>query len=550
VVNPDGVEVTAGLSLIGAGGETLGRTGIVIGPNSKRAMLLSELFAPAVLDRTRAVLVTGSVPLHSILAEGVSSPDMAILTPRPTTLEHGIPGTIPELVDVEPASVVPGSILRFRAENIDESTVLRFGNVDLPVRQLAPGIPILGVVVPPTEPGYLDVRLVRSDRFESSPVRVLVGPVGPGNVREIVGRAHFEKVPATVAGLDLGARYATPIAGARVEVFNLSTGAVFASGTTTRDGGFAVPAPEASGYGLRVLSSTPGRNLVVADNTANGTVYSIGTVLDSSGQPGVLVASDDAGVAGAFNILRVIGEGNAFVSQLDPDLAPPPLAVYWSRSNNQSTIGGTFFDATSRTAYVLGDRERDSDEFDDAVILHEYAHLLAEVFSRDDSAGGPHVRGDVLDPRVAWSEGWANFFSGLVRGDSVYIDTFGESGAVVFDLEENLSPGDTGGYWSEFAIHSLLWDLADGSDDAEADGVQLDLMTLWRAFEAVRGGDFVYLPTYLDRLVQISPDDESLVEDLARARSIDYEASDDPSVSNPFPRLVSALISVTGVVDS
>jgi hypothetical protein len=58
------------------------------------------------------------------------------------------------------------------------------------------------------------------------------------------------------------------------------------------------------------------------------------------------------------------------------------------------------------------------------------------------------------------------------------------------------------------------------------------------------------LPTYLDRLVARVPGDESMIEELARARTIDYEASHDPSVSNPFPRLVSAMTPVTGVVDS
>ena len=67
----------------------------------------------------------------------------------------------------------------------------------------------------------------------------------------------------------------------------------------------------------------------------------------------------------------------------------PGFWATWRRGQ----IGGTFFDADTGTAFVLGDRALDSDEFDDAVILHEYAHLLASRFSRDDSQGGPHVLG-------------------------------------------------------------------------------------------------------------------------------------------------------------
>jgi hypothetical protein len=552
LVNMHPTPTVADVSLVGARGEALAAGSVTIGPRAKRAMLLTDLFDPALVSRALGFVVRAPEAIHSIVAEGVSSPDMAIVSPRPASWVPGTPAPLPELHSVERRAVVPGSILRFRAEHIDESTFLRFGDLGLPVRQLAPGIPILGVAVPFAEPGYVDVRLVRSDGFESDPVRVLVGPTGLGPVREILGQAFFQKVPVAPDGLRPDAAYALPVAGARVEVFSLSTGALFSTGRTGLDGRYAVPAPVAAGYGVRVLASAPERNLVVADNTRNGTVYSVGVVLEAAGQPGPLVATDGSGVSGAFNIFHVITGGNAFVRQLDPGALIPPLAVFWSPSNSRATIGGTFFDAGSGTAYVLGNRAEDSDEFDDAVILHEYAHMLADQLSRDDSPGGPHVREDVLDPRVAWSEGWANFFSGLVRGDPLYVDTFGPDGAdtVVFDLEERLSPGDAGGYWSEFAIHSLLWDLADPAGGVDGDGVQLDLLSMWRAFEDVREGSFVYLPTYLDRLVARVPGDESMIEELARARTIDYEASHDPSVSNPFPRLVSAMTPVTGVVDS
>ncbi len=544
--------------LLGARGESLARASVEIGPQSKRAMLLTALFDSAVASRAHGLLVDASAGLHSILAEGVSAPDMAAVPPTPSAWSPGPPSPVPVLRSVEPQTVVPGSILRFRADHIDASTVLRFAGFDLPVRQLAPGIAILGVAVPVVEPGYVDARLVRSDGFESDPVRVLVGPLGVGPIREVVGKAFYEKVPVTTGGLALDAVYKVPVTGARVEVFNVASGAVFARAHTGPDGRYAVPVPVSEGYGLRVLASTPDGTLAVANNAAGGLVFAVGATLGSAGQPPTLVATDGAGAAGAFNILHVLAAGNTFVRNIASGLAVPPLVAFWSPSNSRATIGGTFFDATSQTAYVLGDREGDSDEFDDAVILHEYAHMLAEHFSRDDSSGGPHVRGDVLDPRVAWSEGWANFFSGLARGDRMYVDTFGTNGseAVVFDLEENLTSGDAGGYWSEFAIHALLWDLADGEntdtgeDTGDMDGVQLDVGTLWQAFEAMRQAQFVYLPTFLDRLVALVPDAESLIETLARARSIDYEASDDPSVSNPFPRLVNAETPVTGVVDS
>lgn len=539
--------------LLGARAESLARATVQVGARSKRSMLLSSLFDPAVVARAHGLVIDSAAGFDSILAEGVSAPDMAVVRPMPTMWSPGPPAAVPVLSSVEPQTVLPGSIMRFRAENIDDSTRLRFAGFDLPIRQLAPGIAVLGSQVPFVEPGYVDVRLVRSDGFESDPVRVLVGPLAGGPFREVEGRAFYEKVPATMDGLMLGAAYNLPMTNARVEVFNIATGAVFATSVTGPGGRYRVPVPVSEGYGVRVLASTPDGSLAVANNAAGGMVFAVAATLGSTGQPPTLVASDSAGVAGAFNILHVLAAGNAFVRNSGGVAEVPPLVVFWSPSNSRTTVGGTFFDATSRTAYVLGDRSGDSDEFDDAVILHEYAHMLAEHFSRDDSSGGPHARGDVLDPRVAWSEGWANFFSGMARGDRIYVDTFGSGGseAVVFDLESNLPPGDAGGYWSEFAIHSLLWDLTDGANTEDVDGgLELDVHTLWQAFEAMSQARFVYLPTFLDRLVALVPDDESSIEALARARSIDYEASDDPSVSNPFPRLVDAQAPVTGVVDS
>ena len=193
----------------------------------------------------------------------------------------------------------------------------------------------------------------------------------------------------------------------------------------------------------------------------------------------------------------------------------------------------------------------DSDEFDDGVILHENAHLLSERFSRDDSPGGEHVLGDILDPRVAWSEGWANFFSGLVRANPIYRDSFGLAGAAVqeHDLEENIPSGDQPGYWSEFSVHSVLWDLVDVREDG-GDTTQLAFRTVWQAFRGLGEDTFVYLPSFLDRLTTLEPTFAFEVEQIARSRSIDYLALAEPSVSNPFPRRIVGTDTVTGEVDS
>ncbi len=98
-------------------------------------------------------------------------------------------------------------------------------------------------------------------------------------------------------------------------------------------------------------------------------------------------------------------------------------------------------------------------------------------------------------------------------------------------------------------MHSILWDLVDDLSDA-GDNTRIDAATLWRAFTGLRSDRFVYLPTFLDRLVELVPSESLGIEQIVRGRSIDYQASARPSIADPFPRLVSGDHAVTGEVDS
>ena len=83
---------------------------------------------------------------------------------------------------------------------------------------------------------------------------------------------------------------------------------------------------------------------------------------------------------------------------------------------------------------ILGDAGVDTDEYDESVIIHEWGHYLQTILSRDDSIGGPHGSGDLLDMRVAFSEGWANAYSGLASNRDVYSDTSGRNQGDGFTL--------------------------------------------------------------------------------------------------------------------
>src|SRR4029077_19806398 len=98
---------------------------------------------------------------------------------------------------------------------------------------------------------------------------------------------------------------------------------------------------------------------------------------------------------------------------------------------------------------------------DDFIILHEYGHYLAFHFSRDDSPGGDHSGNQRLDPRLAFSEGWASYFACAVLDDPRSLDTGtdipGTGGVrVQYDVSKTRKLGDRPGPWSDFTVSSTL----------------------------------------------------------------------------------------------
>jgi len=237
------------------------------------------------------------------------------------------------------------------------------------------------------------------------------------------------------------------------------------------------------------------------------------------------------------------GEAQTKIWRRSFDITPPPLTIYWSERNNESILArltegkirSTFFNPVTNNAYILGDRGNDSDEFDDSVILHEYAHMLAARFSRDDSPGGLHILGDMLDPRLAWSEGWANFFSSAVRGSSIYIDSKAPGQAIRYDLEEDSPANDRPGYYSEASVGGLLWDLLDDNQD-NVDTAQFPFSSIWVAFTDLRNVRFVYLPYFLEAFLDRNPGFADALRAMVIRRNIDFLPGERPSVRYPFPK--------------
>jgi len=377
-----------------------------------------------------------------------------------------------------------------------------------------------------------------------------------GSWRTVPGQAFYEKIPVTSAGLDLTHPVMTPIRNARVEVIDPDTGSVLSVSQTGQSGNFQVTAPVQSNCRVRVLSRMRDANVLVVDNTNSNSLYAAVSDLAPGDTNSLVIARDSNRVSGAFNILEMLREGREMARYADPSQIVPDITVFWSPLNSpnpgaaKESLGATYFDPRTKTISLIGDRSIDSDEFDDSVILHEFGHFLASAFSRDSSPGGVHLLGDALDPRLAWSEGWANFFSSAVRNNPIFLDSYGPAGSKVlrFDLRDATPDGDKPGYWSEFSVHSILWDLF-GDKSGDADSVPQPIQTIWSAFTVLKQDRQVYLPYFLQHLAE-HPELTTVVSTMAQSRSIDFHPDRKPNVSNPFPKSFAIGDVVTGTLDS
>ncbi|RZL87669.1 MAG: hypothetical protein EOP82_25645 [Variovorax sp.] len=276
-----------------------------------------------------------------------------------------------------------------------------------------------------------------------------------------------------------------PVRGAVVEVVDGVSAAVLATATTDGSGAYSVSVPSNKSILVRVkaqmLQGGSGANwdVSVRDNTQADALYAMETPTFISGSEAftrdIHAPSGWNGssygplrVAAPFAVLDTIYTAQAKVLSVAPASVFPPLRVFWSANNRPASgnpavgqIGTTFFTntTTGRAIYVLGQENVDTDEYDPSVIAHEWGHYYQSAFSRDDSPGGAHSLNDLLDRRVAFSEGWGNAWSGIALGRSNYTDAVGQAQAQGSNF--NLTAGVTSnpGWYREVSIQSILWNL-------------------------------------------------------------------------------------------
>jgi hypothetical protein len=538
-------------------GTTIAKRDLSVAPLSRYSAKLSDVIPHVDRSEGGYVTVRSTSPVYGLqLTNGDGGSVLSGMSPQ--NLAPGFQASpaagVPRITAIEPLPTGPDGVKRITivGENIDDNATLSIGGRIVPVTSTSTG-GRFSADLPNLDPGYVNVK-VRSGGFESTSFPLLVVPDDtPYFLR--TGHALYEKVEVLESGLDPNRTVLEPIRGARVEVWDPATQQAVSVSETDEDGNFRIVVPDRLGLRVRVLSRSS--DVRVLDNTSGNQIYALTESIGNPGDSTELELIESTRQAGAFNIIDNVHRGNALLAQTDFQAVPPLLTVYWSEKNTEAVLlrltegkfRSTFFDPRTNTAYILGDRNVDSDEFDDSVILHEYAHMLAAQFSRDDSPGGPHSIGELLDPRLAWSEGWANFFSCAARGSSVYLDSKSPGvPAVRYDLEEDTLVNGRG-YASEGIVGGLLWDLLDENQD-NSDSAQLPFATLWTAFTNLRNVRYMYLPYFLEALLATNPDFSDELRAMVIRRSVDFQPDGRPSVVNPFPTPIAVGELITGNVDS
>jgi hypothetical protein len=365
-----------------------------------------------------------------------------------------------------------------------------------------------------------------------------------------------------------------PIRHAIVEVLD-SSGSVLATTASGDAGQYAV---HASGQGdmlLRVRAQSRSPDVTVRDLgnrilavTKPFTVRE-GTITLDAEVPYLLGGADFIG--GAFNLLDVFSAGAEFVKSQSGRL-PDPLTAFWQPGTGISTTGFCTPSASGcpngAGIYVLGGvpgaAAGDHDEYDDDVLWHEYGHFLEYQFGNLDSLGNGHQLGDSRqDLRLAWSEGWSNYFSGAVKdwlrtegsgvpsadpalAEGFYIDTLNDDAQIAVDFSAG-SLGTPQYYASnESAVAKVLWNLHDAlgtgavwsrfANALPKRQFPANLESYWNAWMRATGNDAAtVLPYFRERRVNYAPDTAENSESQAAPTVLGLStATADNSVARNF----------------
>jgi len=365
------------------------------------------------------------------------------------------------------------------------------------------------------------VSIPSSSVSSSSTSGVITDPVN------LSGTITFEWVPhkASRLGLDYPNTEVRPARSLVVELMDSSNN-IIATGFTNETGFYNFIVNRNQQVRVRVKAQLKDSdqnlwNISVRDNTNSNSLYAV------QGELAVITTDDevrdiqiDSGwngrsyrinrAAPPFAILDVLYQGIEKLKQANISKSLPALTVYWSEKNTTAEgdvtlgeIGTSYY--SNGNIYLLGDANVDIDEYDAHVILHEWTHFLESSISRADSLGGDHGSTDKLDMRVAFSEGLANAFAGIMLDDSFYMDAMGVNQSTGFYLDIAEKSQNVQGWYSQGSIGSIVYNYYLSGDNRIAKSV-VDLFTTFTRTDYIDYPGFASIFLFSEILQRESPD--------------------------------------------
>jgi hypothetical protein len=347
----------------------------------------------------------------------------------------------------------------------------------------------------------LTFSLVVTDNSGASSTADPVSIVVSGGVA-VTGTIRFSRVPFIIApaqGLDYNSEQLVAARDITVQAIESATQRVVNTGTTDSTGHYSVVVPRNTSLAIRPVAemvraaptALPRWQFRVLDIETMTAPYTYtGATFSSGAAPSVQNVDIPSGwnaatrspsgtrASAPFAVLDTIASARDLILSVSATAEFPPLRIDWAPTN----LGfETFYDDNAggddRRIVLSGQANVDTDEFDQHVIAHEFGHYIDDRFSRSDSLGGPHAAGDVLDPRVAFSEGFGYAFGAIVLNDPLVRDSFGnlQMSESRFNIENDALTNE--GWYSEGSVQEVLWDLFDGVND---DAVSLGFAPLWQ----------------------------------------------------------------------
>ena len=243
--------------------------------------------------------------------------------------------------------------------------------------------------------------------------------------------------------------------------------------------GFAPDACSGSQWDVAVVDNTQSSGVYVMQETATHAAAAVGLSLRAALTHGG--AAYTSRVAAPYALLDTSVAEIEKVCDAEPAVELPPLLINGALRTGRSAAAsrrarlGLLTTAATRAAIrsCTSWARRTSTPTSTTTT---WWPTSSATFSRTASTApirwaGPHGLGDVLDPTVAFGEGFGNALSAIVFNDPIYVDTVGSGQVGGLQVRMDVPPsGDDRSVFSENSVQHLLWRLYDARDGTPRSG--------------------------------------------------------------------------------